>query len=67
MGVIEEIAADTGEDKEVVEKALDVQQTIKKRGITGIRFMGKAEDEMNRVGPDMAERKITKELKKKFK
>jgi hypothetical protein len=64
--VVARIAEETGESEELIERTLDVQQAIKRDGITGIRFMGKAGEKAQKVGPMMAKRNAIRELKKRL-
>jgi uncharacterized protein YaiI (UPF0178 family) len=64
--VTEEIMQRTGADEEVVQAAINLSNKLEKTGITGIRYMGRSREKMKRVGPMLAKRNITRELRKRF-
>jgi hypothetical protein len=64
--VVEDIMQRTGESEEVVQAAINLSNRLEKKGITGIRFMGKSKHKMGRVGPMLAKRNILREMRKRF-
>lgn len=64
--IVERLMQETGESEEVIQRTLRTQQNIKENGIRGIRFMGKASEKADKVGPMMAKRNVIRELNKRF-
>lgn len=64
--IVADIVGETGEDPQIVQEALRVQQQIKRRGIRGIRFMGKSEEKMEAEAPGLTQKNLQKELRKRL-